>query len=267
MGRKVSEGELVELVMRLKSENSGWGFVRIKDELIKLGIDTNHMTVKAILEREFPPEPNPDGSSTRKKPIIPWNQWIEMHMDSLLACDFFNKTIWTLRGPMVAFVLMFIHLGSRRVYLSSPTYNPDNIWLEQQVRNVSMWCQDEGIEAKYLIRDNDGIFRGTFDASMKGIGVEVKRTCIEAPNMNAYAESWGSSFMRECLDFFVCVSLKQLDRIGQCYVKFHNTVRPHQGKGIGHRVLDKNFKPQATGEVKCQAWLGGLLRHYYREAG
>ena len=190
VGRKPSSGELVEMVLRMDEENPGWGFVRITGELAKIGIHTNHMTVKAILERESK-EPNPDGSSTRKRPIIPWNQWIEMHMDSLLACDFFQKTVWTWRGPMVAFVLMFIHLGSRRVYVSPATYNPDNVWLAQQVRNVGMWCQDEGIEAKYLIRDNDGIFRGTFDANMKNIGVEVKRTAIEAPNMNAYAESWG----------------------------------------------------------------------------
>jgi len=32
--------------------------------------------------------------------------------------------------------------------------------------------------------DNDGIFRGTFDANMKSIGVEVKRTAIEAPKLN-----------------------------------------------------------------------------------
>ena len=83
VGRKPSEGELVDLVLKMR-QNPGWGYVRIVGELAKLGIHTNHMTVKAILERESK-EPNPDGSSTRKKPIIPWNQWIEMHMDSLLA--------------------------------------------------------------------------------------------------------------------------------------------------------------------------------------
>ena len=266
VGRKPSTGELVELVLRMNRENPGWGFVRITGELAKLGIHTNHMTVKAILERESK-EPNPDGSSTRKRPIIPWDQWIEMHMDSLIACDFFQKTVWTWRGPALAFVLMFIHIGSRRVYISPATYNPDNRWLEQQVRNVGMWCQDEGIVPKYLIRDNDGIFRGTFDANMETIGVEVKRTAIAAPNMNAFAESWIASLQRECLDFFVCVSLKQLDRICSTYALFHNTVRPHQGKGIGNRVLDKSFTPQAAGKVECQVWLGGLLKHYYRAVG
>ena len=122
---------------------------------------------------------------------------------------------------MVAFVLVFIHIGSRRVFLSPATYNPDNPWLEQQVRNVHVWCQDEGIEPKYLIHDNDGIFRGTFDGHMERMGVETKKTSIRAPNMNAYAESWIASLQRECLDFFVCVSLRQLDRICSCYANFH----------------------------------------------
>jgi len=266
VGRKPSEGELVELVLRLHRENPGWGFVRIHGELKKLGFDTNHMTVKAILERHSP-EPSPDGSANRKVPIIPWSQWIEMHLDSLLACDFFSKTIITWRGPVTAFILMFIHIGSRRVFLSPPTYNPDNRWLSQQVRNLAMWCQDEGIEPKYLIRDNDGKFQGTFDAQMESMGVKVKRTAIKAPNMNAFSESWLSSLRRECLDFFVCVSLRQLDRICQTYANFHNKYRPHQGRGIGNRVLDKTFKPQITGVVKCHSLLGGLLKHYYRESG
>ena len=34
----------------------------------------------------------------------------------------------------------------------------------------------------------------------------------------------------------------------------------------GNIPLSKNFKPQPTGEVKCQTWLGGLLKHYYRDS-
>ena len=143
------------------------------------------MTVRAILKRESK-EPNPDGSSTRKKPIIPWNQFIQMHLDSLLACDFFQKTIWTWSGPMVAYALVFIHYGSRRVFVSPATYNPDNLWLEQQVRNVGMWCQDENIEPRYLVRDNDVKFKGSFDGVLQRIGVKAVKTSIASPDMNGW---------------------------------------------------------------------------------
>ena len=51
-----------------------------------------------------------------------------MHMDSLEACDFFCKNIWTLKGKRLAFGLMFIHPGSRKAFVSSGTYHPDEAW-------------------------------------------------------------------------------------------------------------------------------------------
>ena len=239
--------------------------MRIKGELNKLGIAVSHATVKAIIERHSP-EPNPDGSATRKKPIVTWAQFIEMHLDSLVACDFFSKTVYTLRGPVLAFVLVFVHYKSRRVFVSLATYNPDNIWLEQQVRNLSIWCQEEDIEPRYLIRDNDGKFRGSFDDSLKQIGIKAVKTSIEAPNMNPIIESWIGHHKTECLNFYVCVSLQQLTRIAHIYARFYNEHRPSQSRVAGNNPLSKNFKPQATGEIKCQSWLGGLLKHYYRDS-
>jgi len=265
VGRKPSEGELVTLVLEMR-KNPGWGLQQIVGELRKLGITTNHMTVKAILERHST-EPNPDGSSTRKKPIIPWNQFIQMHLDSLLACDFFQKTIRTWRGAIIAFALVFIHYGSRRVFVSPSTYNPHILWLEQQVRNLAMWLEDEGIQAKYLIRDNDVKSNGPFDGTLKRIGIKTVKRSIAAPDMSPVVESWIGRCQAECLDYFVCISLRQLDRINQTYARFYNEYRPSQSRVIGNLVLSKSGQPTGAGAVKCQTWLGGLLRHYYREGG
>jgi putative transposase len=68
-------------------------------------------------------------------------------------------------------VLVFLHLGSRRVYLSQPTFHPDEAWVMQQARNVTMWLDDHGIEARYLIHDRDTKFTKQFDAFWKGAGV------------------------------------------------------------------------------------------------
>jgi len=38
-------------------------------------------------------------------------------MESLVACDFFTKPVYTLRGKFDAYVLVFLHLGSRRCLL------------------------------------------------------------------------------------------------------------------------------------------------------
>ena len=83
---------------------------------------------------------------------------------------------------------------------------------------------------------------------------------------NGYAESFVASIKRECLNYFVCISLTQVDYLASTYVQYYNTVRPHQGEGIGNKVLDANFRSSPHGSIKCHSRLGGLLRHYYRDA-
>lgn len=87
-------------------------------------------------------------------------------------------------------------------------------------------------------------------------------------------ESWIGGLKRETLDYFLCFSLQHLDYIAQQFVHFHNNFRPHQG--LGNRTLPAaaagpaedlaiDHAPQ-FGRVRCQRFLGGLLRHYYRNA-
>jgi putative transposase len=47
-------------------------------------------------------------------------------------------------------VLVFIHLGSRRVFASPATYHPDSDWVIQQARNASMWMEEKGIAARWI---------------------------------------------------------------------------------------------------------------------
>jgi putative transposase len=42
---------------------------------------------------------------------MPWRKFITMHMNVMVACDFFCKTIWTPMGKLVGYVLAFVHLG------------------------------------------------------------------------------------------------------------------------------------------------------------
>jgi len=81
-------------------------------------------------------------------------------------------------------------------------------------------------------------------------------------------ESYHGHFQAECLNHFLCFSLGQLDRICALYGRYYNDLRPHQSLVIGNRVLDKNWQPpQPVGTVKRTKIFGGLLNHYYRDAG
>lgn len=106
---------------------------------------------------------NPVPDKERGCPPSNWKLFLDVHMDTLVATDFFTKPILTWKGWVDAYVLVFIHIGSRRVFMSPATFNPDKEWVLQQSRNASMWLQDLGIHASHLIRDRDTKYSAGFD--------------------------------------------------------------------------------------------------------
>jgi putative transposase len=141
----------------MAKENILWGYRRIVGELKKLGLYAGANTVKRILN-EAGVHPSPE--KCKPKPQIPWSTFIKAHMDTVIACDFFTKDVYTIMGKKTAYILVFTHLGSRRVYCSSSTYSPDSAWVTQQARNVLMWSDDLGVKPRFLVRDADTKFSG-----------------------------------------------------------------------------------------------------------
>ena len=224
-------------------------------------------TIKRILQREGRIDPPKPDKGPWKKPVISWRQYIAMHAETMLACDFFRKRIWTWRGPREAFILAVLHIGSRRVHYSNATFNPDTAWMAQQARNIAMWAEDNGIQPDRMILDNDQVYQQTgFDDKLKSIGIEPVHTPLYSPQANSFCESHIGKLKQECLNFFMCFSLSQLDYIVEKWREHFVKHRPHQGKDIGNKPLDKSFKPSETGQVKCASSLGGLLQSYYRDA-
>jgi len=251
-----------DLVQRLARENLRWGYRRIVGELGKLGISLSAATARNILV-EAGIHPTPDKS--RKTPSLPWKQFIQANLDSIVATDFLTKEVYTLTGRYTAYVLIFIHLGTRKAYASPATYSPHEGWVVQQGRNARMWLEEEGLEARFLVHDGDAKFSAHFRESWRP-EVRCLRTPPRAPMANAYAESFIGTLKHECLNHFVCFSPRQLHRIVSLWLNHYHTQRPHQGKEIGNNVLDADFRPHAEGEVRCKRQLGGIITHYYREA-
>ncbi|MEX2670945.1 MAG: integrase core domain-containing protein [Phycisphaeraceae bacterium] len=265
--RKVTDS-LRALILRLARENSGWGVRRIVGELRKLALTPSRGTVRRVLEEKgLLPDPDrhaPKGVDT------PWRTFLKAHLNCMVATDFFCKAVWTPTGKHMAYCLMFIHLGSRKVFVSPSTYHPTGEWLQQQARNATLWVEDEGLEMRFLIRDRDAKYTDAFDEHFRQVAGEVVRTPFQSPMANSFAESWIGSLKRECLNAFWCFSLPYLDHIVQTYVRYHNTMRPHQS--LGNVPLNEREKPPAEevvgsiGRVQRTPLLGGLLNHYKRKA-
>lgn len=183
-GRPGTAQATINLVMRMARENLGWGYSKILGELKKMGIRIGRTTIQDILKRHGH-HPVPDKS--KGYPSGNWKQFIGSHMDTLVACDFFSKPVLTWRGWVDAYVIVFIHLGSRKVFMSSPTFHPCDKWVVQQARNATMWLNDVGIKATGLIRDRDAKFTTRFDAIWNSQGAKVHMTPVRSPKANDYA--------------------------------------------------------------------------------
>ena len=121
-GRPETEAGIIQLIIRLATENLGWGYKRIHGELKKLGVKIGLTTIRDIMKRNSL-HPVPDKAF--KNPDSTWSKFISSHIETLVAIDFFTKPVYTLMGKIDAYVLVFIHLGSRRVFMSPATFHPD----------------------------------------------------------------------------------------------------------------------------------------------
>jgi transposase len=181
-GRPKTDNVLEMLVVRMAQEHRSWGYDRIVGALAHLGYTISAQTVGNILKRHgIPPAPE-------RKKTTTWHAFIRTHMDVLVATDFFTAEVWTLGGLVAYYVLFFIHLGSRKVHIAGMTPHPDERWMVQVARNVTM--ADWGVltPGQYLIYDRDGKYCPALQRILDDAGVMRVPLPPRSPNLNAYAE-------------------------------------------------------------------------------
>jgi putative transposase len=119
-----------------------------------------------------------------------------------------------------------------------------------------------------LIHDRDSKFSGAFDEVFRSQGIEIIRTPIQAPQANAHAERFVGTVRRECLDWILIASRRQLERVLGVYVDHYNGHRPHRGLGLVAPQPRPGLRPVAPSHpprVRRRDRLGGLI-HEYRAA-
>jgi putative transposase len=254
-GRPPLDRELEALIMRLARENPRWGYQRIVGELRKLGLRASATSVRSVLKRHgIPPAPR------RADPS--WRAFLRAQAASMIACDFFTVDTVGLRR---LYVLFFIELHSRRVFLAGCTPRPSGTWVAQQARNLTIDLADRDPPLRFLVHDRDAKFSAAFDEVFRTEGVEIIRTPVRAPNANAYAERFIRTLRSDCLDWLLIVGRRQLERVLHEYVDHYNCERPHRALEL--RAPDPSSKAvplRAATQiaVRRRDRLGGLIHEY-----
>ncbi len=251
-GRPALDQEIEALIVRLAQENNSWGYGKIAGELLKLGFDASQTSIRNILDRYgIVPAPIRNGS-------LGWRHLMTHYKQQILACDFFTvETLWL----QTLYMLFYIKVGSRRVYLAGVTAHPDGFWVAQQARQYVWALQENEVSPHFLIRDNDKKFTDAHDTVFRSERIRLIPTPFQAPNANAFTERWVRPVREECLDRLLIFNENHLRRVLTTFIEYHNTARPHQG--LEQQTPIPCQRPTSTGPVRRTLVLG-FISDYYR---
>ena len=261
VGRPPTDRELEELVVRLARENRGWGYDRIQGALQNLGYLISDQTVGNILRRHgIAPAPE------RRKETS-WKEFIRAHREVLAATDFFTAEVWTRAGLVTSYVLLFIRLQTRQVYLAGITPHPTEAWMRQVARNVTMAEIGFLNGCRYVLHDRDAKFSSGFDQILAAGGVEPVRLPARSPNLNAICERWIGSVRAECLSKLILFGEASLRQALAEYISHHQHERNHQGQGnVVLFPMAEDRVGETDGPIVVRERLGGMLKFYHRPA-
>lgn len=260
LGRPPVAADIRTLIVRFARENPRWGYLRIQGELKLLGIRVSATTIRRVLAEEgLGPAGSREGMS--------WKTFLSSQAKTILATDFFTVDTVLFRR---LYVLFFIELDTRRVYLAGVTANPTGPWVTQQARNLFLRAGDVLSGRKLLIRDRDTKFTGPFDEVFGSEGAKIIKTPVRAPQANAYAERLVGTLRRECLDWTLVLGRKHLESVLTEYVAHYNGHRPHRSLALvapaGTADPSPVIPPIAPDRIQRTDRLGGLVHEYDRVA-
>jgi putative transposase len=258
-GRPRIGREVEQLIVRMAKENLDWGYDRIAGALANLGYKVCDQTVGNVLRR-YALSPGPE-----RKRTTTWSAFIRIHLALLVGTDFFTAEVLTLHGLVTYYVLFFIHLESRRVDIAGMTVHPDEPWMQQIARNVTMHECGALRDCRYLLHDRDAKYTQSFRAIIASGQVEPLLLPARSPNLNAYAERWVRSVKEECLSKVILFGEYSLRRALNEYVEHFHAERNHQGRG-NVLLFPRCTELRRSGPVQCRERLGGLLRYYHQES-
>lgn len=244
--------EIRRLVVRMAEDNPAWGYTRIQGTLKTVGHRVGRSTIARILKAHgLPPVPERPTS---------WRTFLRAHQDAIAGADFFTSEVWTWRGLVTVYTVFVIHLASRRVQILGSTVHPDEVFMRQVGRTLTM---ADAETCRILICDRDAKWIGPVRKCLQGAGIRIVQTPYQAPNANAHAERFVRSIKEECLNRIIPLGERHFRRAVREYVEHYHLERNHQGLG---NALIAGAPASIGGAIRRRRRMGGLLNYYERAA-
>ena len=105
VGRPRMPQEIEDLVVRMARENRSWGYDRIVGALANLGSTISDQTIGNILKRRS------IAPALERKKTVTWREFIRIHIDGLMATEFFTSEGWRWGQLLMSSLLFFISCG------------------------------------------------------------------------------------------------------------------------------------------------------------
>jgi len=187
--------EMEQWVLRIARENRWMGYGKIAGEMRKLGfVRFGRSSVARILKQHgLTPE-------RRHSFGLGWLQFLTHYGRFIWASDFCTVTTATLTTYYLVF---FLEIGTRRIIHWDVSTSPDEAWMSQQFRNLSVVSDDL---PRHLIHDRDSKYTRYADSLLEEAGTKAIRLPVRSPDLNAYAERWIRSLRQECLDRIIILN-------------------------------------------------------------
>jgi putative transposase len=213
-------------------------------ELQKLGVEISQAAVSKYVVRH------------RRPPSQTWRTFLDNHLGSLVAVDFFVV-------PTVMFKVLFVFVvlahDRWRVVHINVTDTPTAQWTAKQLVEAFPW----DTAPRYLLRDRDGVYGVEFSSRVNGMGIGEVKTAPRSPWQNPYVERLIGTLRRECLDHVVVLNDTHLRRLLSQYLIYYHRARTHLS-------LDKDApEPRRVerleqGRIVETPMAGGLHHRYSR---